>query len=315
MKGLLIHAGALGDFILALRVVEALRQPGMAGVTVLGRPEIASIAVECGVVDAVLDLNQGGYHALFTADAPLPLPVRQNLQGISLAVDMLGGPGSVVSERLGELGVCRVVGIDACPRPDWAGHISDQWLHDLADSGITSDPGPPRIRIPDARAREARAAALRSCEPPANLFAVLHPGSGSKYKCWPLDNYVSLAGMLRAKGWACIVLLGPVEVERYSPAEMSLLHAAGPVLHDHSLSGAAALLAAADVYIGNDSGVSHLAAAVGASTVSIFGPTTPGLWKPLGANVMCATPPQGADWPSCNAVAMVVDDIVKAKQA
>lgn len=314
MKGLLVHAGAIGDFVLSLRIVEAMRLAGAADVTVLGRPEIASIAVGGGGVDAVLDLNQGGYHSLFAPDAPLPAAVKEALRRMRLAVDMLGGPGSVFSRRLGELGIDRVVGIDPRPRSGWIGHISDQWLCDLAKAGLKALPGPPRIRVPAARRGEVRAGVLKGRIRPDKPLAVLHPGSGSRQKCWPLDDFVSLADSLGVSGWSAVFLLGPVEAERFSAAEITSLRGASPLFCDCALAEAAALLAVADLYIGNDSGMSHLAAAVGTRTIAIFGPTEACLWGPLGKHVLCVTSPGSDAWPSRGAVLEAVGRIMSGRR-
>jgi hypothetical protein len=102
-------------------------------------------------------------------------------------------------------------------------------------------------------------------------FAAIHPFSGSPKKSWPLENYRELARRL----------------ERHMPVRWC----AGP--HDE-LPGAvripdlyhlACWLAGARVYIGNDSGISHLAAAAGASVVALFGPTDPAVWAPRGPRV------------------------------
>jgi ADP-heptose:LPS heptosyltransferase len=312
MKGVLVHGGAVGDFVMSLRVVEAMRQVGAAVVTVLGRPEIASIAVGTGGVDAVLDLNSGGFHALFALDAALPTAVRESLQGVGLAVDMLGGPGGVLVNRLGELGIPRVVGIDARPRSDWHEHITDQWLSDLAEAGIAAAPGPPRIHIPRGRREEALVAAFgrrASCDRPA---VILHPGSGSRAKCWPLGDYLRLANRLSRMDWRTAFLLGPVEAERFSAREIASLQAEAPLIRGCSPPDAAALLAGVELYIGNDSGMSHLAAAVGAPTIAIFGPTDARRWRPLGEEVVCLTAATNGGWPSGDAVVDAVKGVRRA---
>jgi len=98
-RALLVHAGAIGDFVMSLRIVAALRQAGARRVTVLGRPEIARLAIPGGGVDDVLDIETGGYHALFTANGPLPSRVGESLRGIDLAVNMMANVIVFINRR------------------------------------------------------------------------------------------------------------------------------------------------------------------------------------------------------------------------
>jgi hypothetical protein len=100
-------------------------------------------------------------------------------------------------------------------------------------------------------------------------FAVIHPFSGSPRKCWPLSRFRELAGRLKMPVRWCA---GP---------EDPLTHA----VRIDDLYELACWLATARVYIGNDSGITHLAAAVGTRVVALFGPTDPRIWGPRGPRV------------------------------
>jgi len=303
---LLIHGGAVGDFVMSLRIVAALRETGAGKVTVLGKPEIATIAVPGGGVDAVIDINQGGYHSLFSAEPPIPAPVLEILRRFDLAVDMLGGPRGVVTTKLREAGIPKVIAFDPRPRSDWTGHISDQWLADLQAAGIHAVPGPPLIRLSEERRDQARHRLLATTNS-ANLgLAVLHPGSGSRQKCWPPTHFAGLAMILQTRGWGVTFLLGPVETERFTASETASLRGAAPMIVGCSLPDAADLIAAANLFVGNDSGMSHLAAAIGTPTVAIFGPTNPKVWGPMARHAVIIGPgPLGA-WPWIEEVADAV---------
>ena len=79
--------------------------------------------------------------------------------------------------------------------------------------------------------------------------------------------------------------MGPVEVERYGRDLASI----APALVDEELVTASAVIAAADAYVGNDAGMTHVAAATGVPTVALFGPTNPIVWRPLGDHVTVLT--------------------------
>lgn len=115
---------------------------------------------------------------------------------------------------------------------------------------------------------------------------VLHPGSGGKRKCWPLERFLSLAERLAEGSGAFILFLtGPAEdrsasecIGRFVSTRIGMAHIA-----DADLCVVAGILASARLYVGNDSGITHVAAVVGAPVVALYGPTDPAVWGPRGA--------------------------------
>jgi ADP-heptose:LPS heptosyltransferase len=116
---------------------------------------------------------------------------------------------------------------------------------------------------------------------------VLAPGSGAKEKNWPTQSFKAVAEWWekRFKG-KVIGVFGPVEEER---GELGNLGDRVLVVRGLELAKMAALLIRCDLYLGNDSGVTHLAAALGVETVAIFGPTDPWQWAPRGKRVRVFT--------------------------
>jgi ADP-heptose:LPS heptosyltransferase len=113
---------------------------------------------------------------------------------------------------------------------------------------------------------------------------VVAPGSGARAKNWPAVNFAAVARWWRARTRGeVIVLVGPVEEER---GGIGTLADSFITARNLSLAQVAALLSRADLYLGNDSGVTHLAAASGAPTAAIFGPSDPQCWAPRGAKVV-----------------------------
>ena len=157
------------------------------------------------------------------------------------------------------------------PRPpaDFRGHIVDHLLSPLRQWGLPVCNRTPHIELqPDDYGYvDALAAAPE---------VVIHLGSGSPAKCWPVANFHALASALQKKGWHTALLCGPVERER------QLAVGNLPALHPPDLRALAGLLAKAALFIGNDSGPGHIAAAVGTPTLTLFGPTDPRLWAPRG---------------------------------
>jgi len=288
-RAMLVHAGALGDFVLALRVVAALRAAGATGVTILGRPHIAVLAAFAGQADRILDFDTGGYHALFSSDTPLPERLVPGLAGHALSINMVARERSVFSDRLAAVTGGAVIDLDPRPRPDRFDHITDQWLDDLARAGLPTAVAAPHIQVDSG---------------PTSAKVILHPGSGGRHKCWPIDCFVALAVELACRDRRPVFLVGPVERESWSARELGRLEAVASVIHGQSLNEVASLLAAADHVVANDSGIAHLAAAVGTPLTAIFGPTDPRRWRPLGQNVAVVA---AQPWPGLDAVLATIE--------
>jgi ADP-heptose:LPS heptosyltransferase len=132
--------------------------------------------------------------------------------------------------------------------------------------------------------------------PARRPVVALHPGSGGAQKCWPRARYAELAERLLGRGYGVLILLGPAE----APCSAGWQAFAGRwsaavCAANLDLPLVAALLRRCAAYVGNDSGVTHLAAALGVPTLAIFGPTDPGRWAPLGPRVRVLRDPA---WPA-----------------
>ena len=119
----------------------------------------------------------------------------------------------------------------------------------------------------------------------------IHPGSGGKKKCWNFENICSVAKNLKKTDHEIIFLLGPAETERLSTGEKQILADIGKVFSGLTLRQTMQIIASCDAFLGNDSGISHLAAALGKPTMALFGPTDPTVYRPIGPMVRVVTPP------------------------
>jgi ADP-heptose:LPS heptosyltransferase len=126
---------------------------------------------------------------------------------------------------------------------------------------------------------------ITSARPPEHAPIAIHPGSGSPDKCWPLDSYVTLIQRLNDAGHPCKILLGEVELERFTPDQIKRVESAAHTIRRGTYLGLADELSSSSAFVGNDTGPAHLAAIIGLPTLTLFGPTNPETWKPLGPNV------------------------------
>lgn len=129
---------------------------------------------------------------------------------------------------------------------------------------------------------------------------VLAPGSGAQEKNWPAEFYAMVAEWWEQEyDGKAVVVLGPVEEER---ARDRNPRGRAVVIRGLDLARLAALISRCDFYLGNDSGVTHLAAALGVETVALFGPTDPLQWAPYGRRVTVIT--RNVDCSPCSSSAM-----------
>lgn len=254
--------------MLGVPALRALRQrfPG-AEVTLVAPMPQARVATWDRLVDRAVDFGEPALARLIGGEAREWPSV---LESADTAVVWLRDHARVVG-NLERLGVAHVMGcapLDAVPARR---HVAEWLTNSLASLGVTAKAEQDAITPAWAMGDTIRAP------------IVLHPGSGSARKNW--TGWPEVIDALRPHPVA--IVAGPAD-----EAALTALQAAWPsavaaprVLSGLTLEQLAAVLAGARLYLGNDSGVSHLAAALGAPTVVVFGPTDPEIWRPVGPRV------------------------------
>lgn len=176
-------------------------------------------------------------------------------------------------------------------------HESHVYLHVVAKLGypVPSEPPLPKLAIVPAAAR--RAAAL--VDPEKGQYVVLHPGGAANpgttmlEKRWPVDRFTQVARALEDRGFTIVLSGGPGDIEMIETIR-GWIPAAVILAGQADLRTTAEVIRRADLFVGGDTGVSHIAAAVGTPVVAIFGPTNPRRYRPLGERVTVIAPP--ASW-------------------
>ena len=180
-------------------------------------------------------------------------------------------------------------------RPPGEGHVAACYLRAIGENAPTSLDCSFDLYREDLDMAEDHLAGLE-----AGRFMIVLPGSGSIAKNWPADNFAALAVALATRIHP-LVILGPAE------AALATIFAASrlPTLAHLDLGEVAALARLAGCFVGNDSGVTHLAAAAGAPGLAIFGPTDPARWRPLGRTTVIRREPLSALTPAEVAAAVI----------
>jgi heptosyltransferase-2 len=136
-------------------------------------------------------------------------------------------------------------------------------------------------------------------------MVALHPGSGSETKNWPLENWIQLGEAIRSQGDRLVIIAGEADTARVQKLRAVWRGPSVQFAENLSLPHIAALVEDI-VFIGHDSGISHVAAAAGARCLLLFGWTDPAIWAPANDAVKVLRAPEGkiAD--------LAVDDVVAA---
>ncbi len=215
----------------------------------------------------LLHLLSGNVEALTTALGPVDIAVLWGGEALKVAAAALRERGIEV--------------IHTPSRPPEASdlHISDYLVRTIdedAPGAGTSD----RLRPPSAD--ESWLA-----EHFGNIVSrptfTMHPGSGSSRKNWSPGSFASLANLARKRmGVQCAIVSGPADAGILEEILPALDEPPAVIARDWSLGQVAALLHHSSMYLGNDSGISHLAGALGVPGIALFGPTRPEVWAPRG---------------------------------
>jgi ADP-heptose:LPS heptosyltransferase len=278
---LVIHPGAVGDVLLARQAIRAVREayPDHE-LGLLVRRDVGTLLCDCREATRCFPLEGGALTGLLAgAEAVLP-DLRQWLGTCDLAVCWMDDPGGLRA-TLRTFGVAQVVMPSASGGTQGL-HQADHLLRTL--EGIARlNTAAGRLELPDAVGDEGRTA-LVAQEIPERRFVVIHPGSGSPHKCVAPEVLATVADELCRQGIPVVLAEGPADEARVR--DVADLCAAKPcVVRGQELVRMADILAHAALFIGHDSGLTHLAAALDIPTVALFGPTDANRWVPRGASV------------------------------
>ncbi len=288
---LAIHPGALGDVLLAGPALAHLRKLGFR-TTLAVAPRLVGLFAGSGLVDTAQDLEGLALHRLFV-DAADPTALG-TVAGFDAIVSWLGAGDAAFRASLARLGRPAVIA-RAAPPSDARRHASRHLVETLAPLGpLPAKTSWVRVGVAEADRREAEAwlaaQGMRSEE-----TVVLQPGAGSPAKAWP--GFAPLARRLRDAGLRVVALAGPADRSAVERLLATGALAEDALAREWPLTRVAALLSMARAAVGNDSGPTHLAAAVGCPTVAVFGPTDPAVWAPIGPHVsVVAGAARAAPW-------------------
>ena len=285
-KILVIRGGAIGDFILTLPAIAALRrQFPAAHLEVLGYPHIAQLALAGGFVNRVQSIEARALAGFFARHGQLAEELADYFSEFDLIVSYLYDP-----DQIFQTNVARCAGAQFIVGPHRADehgrlHAAKAYLKPLERLAIfDADPIP---RLPLAPSSPG--------SPSSTLnHLALHPGSGSDRKNWPEANWAELLQhLVNFTSFSLFLIGGEAEGERLQRLAAALPPARARVAQSLPLAELARQLARCDAFIGHDSGISHLAAAVGLPGLVLWADTAEEIWRPPSERVIVLRHPAG----------------------
>jgi heptosyltransferase-2 len=289
-KILVIRGGAIGDFILTLPAIAALRrQFPSVYLEVLGYPHIAQLAMAGGLVNHVQSIEAAALAGFFARNGKLAEHLVDYFSEFDLILSYLYDPDHIFQTNVGLCtGAQFIVGPHRADEQRRM-HATKAYLEPLERLAIFEADPIPRLCL------SSRSSPPVPRPAPAKTLA-LHPGSGSDRKNWPEERWAELLQhLLNFTAYNLLLVGGEAEGERLQRLAAALPLVRSRVAQSLPLADLARLLATCQAFIGHDSGISHLAAAVGLPGLVLWADTVEEVWRPPSASVVVLRHPAGLE--------------------
>lgn len=303
-RALIIQPGAIGDCVLTLPVIEYIKKTFKIGtITMLGRSQYMLYLPTRSSIDSIRDLDSIDLHRLFVSSKEFELQDNDSLitafGGFQHIFTFLGSPESDFERNLIFTANCsnavEVTTLHVRPPADYKNHITKYYIDTIVEccgEYINKKPSAANLSLKKKLIKPLKSdpAAGRTILDSFGVKkkdkpAIIHPGSGGTKKCWNIENFYMLAEELIDAGENIIFLIGPAEQERFTRKIIDRLSLLAPVIFEYSLTRTLQLLSCCGCFIGNDSGIGHIAGACGVPSIVCFVPTDLNVYSPIGPKV------------------------------
>ncbi len=298
---LVIHQGALGDVILSFPALRSLKQEKDASVTLLCKDQVGRIACELGVVDAHFPVERACFASLFATE--ITSAAKDLINPFEIVV-LIGFSDKVEFQIRKNYGR-QTYRITPRPPAEDETHVAIHIVKQMQVKGVLTNSkdiafhvnspmvfSPSYVRtlhithgtsLTNKRTSTNGVPTVKKIESAQNEnLLLIHPGAGSQRKRWALDNFIELAGAMKQMNFTeTVFLIGPAESDLLALVK-SRVQGRFQICPVEDLSEVMTVMKASRCFVGNDSGLAHLAAFLGVPAVVIFGPSSPQRWSPLG---------------------------------
>ena len=288
---LLFRLGGLGDLLVALPSFNLLRRafPGVR-LDLVGRSDYGELLRDAGVIEAVLSADNVVWAPLFDETQPVPESLRARFLDYDVVLGwfqqktgthhFLRRKSDVSPSSLPPL---RSFVHEAASRLTVGRFFFDRTAEFIHELGASSAPFEACWPLPLSANQPADG---RSSQGVFSSRIVIHPGGGSAKKCWPLERFLAVMNALQKDGRNGILVTGEAEKRMEADLRRIAFPPGWRWLRRPALLDLAGRLRSGVLYLGNDSGVTHLAAACGAEVVAIFKKDLETAWSPFGRAVV-----------------------------
>lgn len=267
---LVIRGGAVGDFIVTLPVLAALRERfPQTCLEVLGYPQVARLAVRAGWAHEAQAIESRPLAGFFARKGVLDPLQSARFARCDVIFSFLFDPDGIFQDNLARVTSAQVIQGPHRPVEATGVPASVQLLAPLERLAIFDADPAPRLRWQGMGRGDQG-------------WIALHPGSGSPAKNWPLDRWVELAGRcVEATDLGLMLVGGEAESTALEHLEPVIPPSRRRVLRGCPLESVAEQLSHCRGFLGHDSGITHLAAAVGVPCLALWGPSNEAVWRPV----------------------------------
>ena len=267
-KILVIRGGAIGDFILTLPVLSALRGhfPD-AHIELLGYTNVTSLALASGLAHGSLSIESRALARFFAPKGDLDSKLCEYFSEFALIFSYLYDPDKFFESNVKSCFKGQFICGPHRPSDETV-HATDLFLSPLRALAIFDADPQPRLHLP-------------APELSSDIWFAIHPGSGSEKKNWPIEAWLEFALALQSRRSGGVLLVGgEAEGDKLEYLSARLEPNRVKVLRSQPLVEVARHLQVCSAYIGHDSGISHLAAALGLKGLILWGETNAQIWRP-----------------------------------
>ncbi|MDR4497040.1 MAG: glycosyltransferase family 9 protein [Candidatus Scalindua sp.] len=259
---------------------------------IMGYVPIAELAKGKYYADAISNFDQRGISYFFRdpelsyQETELAKSLRDYFSSFDVIFLFLRSSGKDFYENLKRIKGPEIILFDPFPPDGERVHIVDHLLESVKQLDLKISRRIPRIFLQDDDIDfAAQFIENHDLEREGNKRIVaIHPGSGSRKKCWEVEKFAEFIHLLRKRMAVTILIVsGPADRENITILLNKIRNLL--VIPDMSITKVAAVLKKCSLYVGNDSGITHISAAVLTPTIAIFGPTDPAIWGVRGKSV------------------------------
>ena len=283
-KILVIRSGAIGDFTVTIPAIRALRETFRTCELVLvARNRIRRLVKD--LVNEFVDIDGPLLVPFFGETVDRNRREWDELNRFDFILSYLGKHGPI-SKNLESLSRPQVVNAEALPPPEYRGHMTEFLLEPLSGIVDIGSARHPSVSIDAGERRKAERYLVEEGVDVSKPLVAVHPGSGGREKILPAETFSRAVSWIQEKYPKARVLVieGEADATAVRRFREGLRRQCITVRKDDLLE-VAGVLSKACLFLGNDSGIAHLSAAVGTPTIAVFLASDPVVWAPRGASV------------------------------